>query len=459
MSEISEEDNTRKIIAALEARVSDVQRIADAIHADTEKTAKILSEVKSQSESLRSSVDSDLQLAERARSTISELMVNAQLRVQQIEDATSKANSESAFATNAKNNAEEHAKAISQLRGSAEVEVAAVTASKKNAEELAKGIAISSGTAAAELKVISEGKATAIRDAAVVTASAERVAAVMPSIDQGSKDANAISAAKDGAEAATSALVAMQSQTSEAAAKAASESASITKINLEVKKLLASMNEATTTANDAQQRVEAYESEIARLNSAFEATQTKLEGLLPHATSAGLASAFHIQKSRFSKPRILWLTLFVGAICALLIVAACGLPPSNETWDSILRHLVNRLPLVAPLIWLAIYSGHHYNMALRMEEDYAFKEALSTAFEGYKREMLAIPGIEGNAASPLVTLCENVLRSLAERPGRIYEGKNEVITPLTPIANVIKDTVAETLKSKGTASQPESTGG
>src|SRR2546430_10889121 len=56
---------------------------------------------------------------------------------------------------------------------------------------------------------------------------------------------------------------------------------------------------------------------------------------------------------------------------------------------------------------------------------YAYKEALSTAFEGYKREMEKIAIGSGAGPSPITTLCVNVLKAIAERPGRIYEGKQK----------------------------------
>lgn len=87
-----------------------------------------------------------------------------------------------------------------------------------------------------------------------------------------------------------------------------------------------------------------------------------------------------------------------------------------------------------------------------MEEDYAFKEAVSTAFEGYKREMSGIPHREGSTDNPLVTLCENVLGALAERPGRIYEGRTDVVTPLTPVGTMVKETIAEATRAKPQAS-------
>ena len=77
-------------------------------------------------------------------------------------------------------------------------------------------------------------------------------------------------------------------------------------------------------------------------------------------------------------------------------------------------------------------------LALRVEEEYAFKEAVSTAFEGYKREMKDIASHD-NESPPLVILCENVLLALAQRPGRIYEGRHEDITPLSPVRAAIRD--------------------
>jgi hypothetical protein len=84
-------------------------------------------------------------------------------------------------------------------------------------------------------------------------------------------------------------------------------------------------------------------------------------------------------------------------------------------------------------VWLAIYAGRNYMLSLRLEEDYAYKEALSTAFEGYKREMEKITVTGDDGQSPITTLCINVLKAIAERPGRIYEGKHQDINLATEI--------------------------
>jgi len=165
--------------------------------------------------------------------------------------------------------------------------------------------------------------------------------------------------------------------------------------------------------------------------------------LLPGATSAGLASAFNKQKARFVDPQRRWLLTFVGCIGLLVIVAipsflsAIGINLAghlqDDTWSTIWRSLTMRLPIVLPLVWLAIYAGRNYMISLRLEEDYAYKEAISTAFEGYKREMEKIAASDVVNPTPIATLCTNILTAIAERPGRIYEGKPQDINLLSEI--------------------------
>lgn len=446
----SGKEELESAIAAYGARIKETQNTFEQVQTGIKQTAEELAQLKMQAMEIKDSVVSTISAATTELGVLTNLRASGEVALTVIEESSRNAKSESNFARDAKNNAEEHAKAIAQIRGTIESAFGSLTTTKSSTEEQAQAIATLRGNAEVELKTIADAKTTSVRDVALVTAAAERVAAVMPSIDQGSKDANAITAAKDSAEANSVALQGLQSQMSEATAKALSDAASIAKADEDSRKLVTSMADARTKANEANARLNDYEQEIKRLTVAYSEMQQKLEGLLPHATSVGLASAFHIQKARFSKPQPYWLGLFVAAIIFLLLAASIGILATADNWDSILRHFANRLPLVVPLAWLAIYAGHHYNMALKMEEDYAYKEAVSTAFEGYKREMLSIPTGGENTVSPLVTLCENVLQSLAERPGRIYEGKTEIVTPLTPVLVAMKDSLTALTKGKET---------
>lgn len=394
--------------------------------------------------------------------TINLLKERAESAVRAAEEANSKANSESGFAFNAKQNAEEHAKAIAQVRGTVDADFAWLTTTKKNAEELAQAITSSKTTSDGDARAAAQSKAEADREAAMVKAASERVTALLPTIEKiqsniaaalekVTAEAATVTVAKANAEAGATAIQTLQSQIAETASKATVDGATVAKNETDTKSLQASMTEIVATAKVTHERVTEYQNQLSQLAAAFNELHTKIEGLLPNATSAGLASAFRNQKGRFLKPQRNWLFTFVAAIFCILAAGVIGLPGfwpgsitsgGQDSWDSILRHLVTRLPFVAPLVWLATYAGHHYTLALRVEEEYAFKEAMSTAFEGYKREMAGISSGSDGVLSPIGALCENVLRALAQRPGRIYEGRHENITPFTPFVKAVGDAAA-----------------
>ena len=199
-----------------------------------------------------------------------------------------------------------------------------------------------------------------------------------------------------------------------------------------------------------------HEERVAKLSLDLESLIKKVEGLLPGATSAGLASAFNAQKKRFGDPQRRWLWAFVWCMVGLVAVslpsflhAAFGSTVSS--WDELFRGLAMRLPIVLPLVWLAIYAGRNYMLSLRLEEEYAHKEAISTSFEGYKREMEKIAAGDANNPTPLTTLCINILRAIAERPGRIYEGKLEDLTVLNEIKAFAEN--AEEFRQKNIATK------
>jgi hypothetical protein len=53
--------------------------------------------------------------------------------------------------------------------------------------------------------------------------------------------------------------------------------------------------------------------------------------------------------------------------------------------------------------------------------------------------MTSIPAAAEQLA-PILTLCDNVLKTLGQRPGRLYDGKHDDVTPLSPVMKLIKET-------------------
>lgn len=390
--------------------------------------------------------------------TISVAKDRAEAAAAAAEQASSKANSESGFAFNAKQNAEEHARAISQVRGGVDADFTWLTTTKTNAEEAVQAISRAKLAAESDAETLARVKVSAEQDAGRAATAQDRAESAAAATEnyrnvlgrvytQANEEAASVTQAKATVEASAVAAQTLQAQVTERAAKAESDTAAIVAREFESRTLLQSMAEVSTTATESFTRVLGYQRDLQALQNKFDELRAKTEALLPGATSAGLASAFREQKARFDRPQLYWLITFVTSVALLLAAGLVGLPgltTANEvtSWDSILRHIVNRLPLVGPLVWLGIYSGRNYMLALRMQDEYAFKEAISATFEGYKREMASIQAPD-TATKPLLALCENVLTTLAQRPGRIYEGQHEDITPLAPVSKAIGETAAK----------------
>jgi hypothetical protein len=418
--------------------------------------------------------DNDPGTLARVEGSVSELITaisaakdRAEAAAVAAEQANAKANSESGFAYNAKQNAEEHAKAISQVRGTVDADYNWLTTTKANAEEAAQAISRAKVSSEADVELLAKAKSSAEQDASRAAAAqdrAEKAAATAenygnalgPLWTRANEETSSVTQAKGTVEACATTVQSLQAQVTEQAAKAAIDALTITARETESKSILQSMHESSAAAVEAHGGVVNYKAKLLELEKQFEELRAKTESLLPGATSAGLASAFRDQKQRFDQPQKRWLWTFIIAVALLLLAGCVGLPglslvsatTEKPSWDTILRHLVNRLPLVVPVVWLGIYAGRNYMLALRMQEEYAFKEAISATFEGYKREMAAIAGAEPSAL-PILKLCENVLLTLAQRPGRIYEGQHEDITPLAPVIKAVGEVTAKITQELG----------
>jgi len=201
-------------------------------------------------------------------------------------------------------------------------------------------------------------------------------------------------------------------------------------------------------ADTSEEKVSAYEARLAQLEQTAAERLKTIEGLLPGAASAGLASAFNQRRGHYEFPQRLWQSVFVITVLGLFVLAGLhagpngleyGLLPKADaalTWDHLGLSLLYRLPFALPLIWLAFHASHKAALAQRVEEDYAFKETVSRSFEGYRREMAEL---EGKAApqSPLSRLCTGVLSVITNPPGRIYEKHPLNKTPLNAVAESV----------------------
>jgi predicted HNH restriction endonuclease len=396
--------------------------------------------------------------AQRLLAEIRKLRAQAEEQFKLAETARKNADSEGLFAVNAKKACEDHATAISQIKGSVESEVTTIRSSKQTSDEYLAALTTAKATMEADTKVILDRRKEAELAAQSIAATSEACTSRMQEIE---KTKTAVAEALKMTTESREAVI--QAQNSAEASQKKAESSSVDaqeKVNLieknratsaqqclDVQKALDNAQASETKLGTVLAHIEksdeisiGYEARLTKLAAESELLMKRIDSLLPGAASASLASSFNAQKLRFAGPQKRWLITFIGCIAALVLVAlpsflaALGIQIPGHSSDSALsdiwRGLMLRMPIAIPLVWLAIYAGRNYMLSLRLEEEYAYKEAVSTAFEGYKREMTEIAAGDAANPSPLIKLCTNILAAIAERPGRIYEGKHSDITIL-----------------------------
>ena len=159
-----------------------------------------------------------------------------------------------------------------------------------------------------------------------------------------------------------------------------------------------------------------------------------LHELLPGSTSAGLASAFHSKSKELKRTKKWLMGGFVISIITLSIAAYYAFyhPISSSSTGSLNNFMQRCLILFAP-IWLGWFFARSYGHANRLQEKYDYKEAMSKAFQGYKKQMEEV-----NTDSELAkNLSELTLAILAENPSEVFERNCWDETPFHSMISIL----------------------
>lgn len=184
----------------------------------------------------------------------------------------------------------------------------------------------------------------------------------------------------------------------------------------------------------------------------------QIESLLPGATSAGLAKAYQDMKESFDEPIKNWNRIFVGSIVIMFVATFLSFIDVGIVKDdtltlfafkqmgdftSTLNGLLFKLPLYAPLIWLAIFASKRRSENQRLQQEYAHKEALAKSYVSYKMQIDELKQedkklLEKLLDSSIDTVAHNASESLDKKHG-----------DSTPIQETIKMFVEQVVKLKG----------
>lgn len=186
------------------------------------------------------------------------------------------------------------------------------------------------------------------------------------------------------------------------------------------------------------EEINTYEAEQQKHNkNLFE----QIESLLPHATSAGLAKAYETERNKFKLPIKIWNGVFIGSLGIMFYISYSSLENLTGLED-IGMHILQSLPIIAPLIWLAIFASIRRSENQRLEQEYAHKEALAKSYSSYKKQ---IDGLKQEDQVLLVKLLNSAIETISKNASDTLDKKHG---DGTPIQHLTKTLIEEIKKKK-----------
>ncbi|MFB2685940.1 hypothetical protein ACE02B_12130 [Shewanella mangrovisoli] len=186
----------------------------------------------------------------------------------------------------------------------------------------------------------------------------------------------------------------------------------------------------------------------------YKALNDEIESLLPGATSAGLATAYHDLKVSFDNPIKNYSRLFYGSILFLIAVAFVSVTQEfgwfyvkfvNVTdLTNLFSNILYKLPLVIPVIWLALFTSKRRSETLRLQQEYAHKEALAKSYQNFKTQIEALDQSEPELMKKLLSsaidaVSKNASDTLDKKHGDktpVHEGVDGLISSMEKLKKV-----------------------
>ena len=186
---------------------------------------------------------------------------------------------------------------------------------------------------------------------------------------------------------------------------------------------------------EIQERKNALDLMKVNQQNQYDALKTQIEGIIPGATSVGLASAYYDLSTSFIVPIRIYTGLFVISIIMLLMLAfyftdqnLILVSSSDATRDiAVIKDvgifLLQRLPIILPIIWLAIFASKRRSEAERLKQEYAHKEALAKSYQSFKQQIEDLdsenkePLLEKLLAATIDTIATNASSTLDKKHG------------------------------------------
>jgi negative regulator of replication initiation len=176
---------------------------------------------------------------------------------------------------------------------------------------------------------------------------------------------------------------------------------------------------ASTSATEAA----AAESKLKQIAEAAEVYLGKIKGSYRAVTSQGLAQAFSDRQVALHRSMLIWVLGLMAALAIAGLIARERFPELVATlkgtpdWGIVIVNVTFAALSLSPAVWFAWVATTQIGQRFRLAEDYAYKAAISAAYEGYRSEAANLdPLLEAQ-------LFSSALGRLDELPLRLIDSK------------------------------------
>lgn len=320
---------------------------------------------------------------------------------------------------------------LAKIAADHDVKIASQAKAVTSAVEAAEASQADVETAAenAERALVELDKALAV--AKSVIAHSARVTAAAEAIEAARTEAE--TAAESAADSGENARLAEQ-QIQQARGRISQLDSEAANDRQSIKQQAAEVASVVQSLKDADKAIQSHKMSIEALREQYKSMAKEIESLLPGATTQSLAKAFEDRENEYKRPQRSYEILFLISMVALFgvgvfVVWSMSLSSANQSLEIFFLRLFERSLLVIPLVWLALYSASKLDQSRRLAENYGFKSATAKSFIGFRKVLNQLPNLRED--SPARRHLNDVLSTIGDEPGRIFNTKTEDVSPLS----------------------------
>ena len=220
----------------------------------------------------------------------------------------------------------------------------------------------------------------------------------------------------------------------------------IDKKNIEFDKKINDFNVRFFKGSDDNCTGESYEEKILQLEidttDKVNKLTSSIESLLPSALSAGLASAYRIQKESYNKQlkwtnRGIYFSFFLLFLLGIINILLADYF-INLSFESFIKRLALQVTAIFAIIWFLIFSISRLNKLTRLQQEYSHKESLLSSYSNFKEQIELLKN-KDEYEKMLTKLMKISLDAVEFNPAKILEKNDKPEIPTTEILNKITD--------------------